>query len=74
VGFDVACKAERVVTTDDAAHGITARVVAAMTWSGFDPNFKHAQSGMGAAEFVKGPSGWTRTDHKPVNPSTCADL
>jgi hypothetical protein len=74
VGFDVACKAERTVTADDAAHGITARVVAAMTWSGFDSKFQHPQSGMAAAEFVKGPGGWTRSDHKPVNPQTCADL
>ena len=73
-GFEVTCKAERTVTAQDQAKGITARVVAAMTWNGFDPKFKHGQSGMRAAEFVKGPAGWTRSEHKPVNPESCADL
>jgi len=73
-GFDVACKAERTVTADDAAKGIVSRVVVSMTWTGFDPKFSHAQNGSRAAEFAKGASGWTRTDHKPVNMNTCGDL
>ncbi len=73
-GFEVTCKAQRELTADDQANGVTARVVAAMSWNGFDPKFKHAQSGMRAAEFAKGKAGWTRTDHKPVNPESCADL
>lgn len=72
--FDVACKAERTVTTADQAKGITARVVVSMTWNGFDEKFKHAQSGSRAAEFAKSGSGWNRTDHAPVNLGTCADL
>jgi len=73
-GFEVACKAERTITPDDQAKGITARVVASITWNGFDAKFKHAQNGTRAAEFAKAASGWTRADHKPVNMSTCADL
>ncbi len=73
-GFDVGCKAERTVTAEDAAKGITARVVVSMTWTGFDPKFSHAQNGSRAAEFAKAGSGWTRTDHKPVNMTSCADL
>jgi hypothetical protein len=73
-GFDVACKAERTVTTEDAAKGIVSRVVVSMTWTGFDPKFSHAQNGSRAAEFVKSGSGWTRSDHKPVNMTSCADL
>ena len=73
-GFDVACKAERTVSADDTAKGIVSRVVVSMTWTGFDPKFNQAQNGSRAAEFVKGASGWTRTDHKPVNMSTCGDL
>jgi hypothetical protein len=73
-GFDVACKAERTVTADDTAKGIASRVVVSINWTGFDPKFSHAQNGSRAAEFAKGPSGWTRTDHKPVNMNTCADL
>ena len=72
--FEVACKAERTVTPADQAKGVTARVVAAMTWSGFDPKFQHAQSGSRTAEFSKTGSGWTRTEHAPVNMSSCADL
>jgi ABC-type amino acid transport substrate-binding protein len=73
-GFDVACKAERTVTADDTAKGVVARVVVSMTWTGFDPKFNQAQNGSRAAEFAKGASGWTRTDHKPVNMNTCGDL
>lgn len=73
-GFEVACKAERTITADDQAKGITARVVAAITWNGFDAKFKHGQNGSRTAEFAKSGSGWTRSDHKPVNMSTCADL
>jgi hypothetical protein len=72
--FEVACKGERALTPADPANGVTARVVAAMSWNGFDSKFKHGQSGMRAAEFAKGKAGWTRSDHKPVNPSSCADL
>lgn len=72
--FEVACKAERTVTPADAAKGITARVVTAMTWNGFDPKLKQAQAGSRTSEFTKGPSGWTRADHAPVNMSSCADL
>jgi len=74
VGFDVACKAERTVTPADQAKGITARVVTAMTWNGWDPKLKQAQAGARTAEFAKGPAGWTRADHPPVNMSTCADV
>ncbi len=73
-GFEVACKAERTITAEDQSKGITARVVTAITWNGFDAKFKHGQNGSRAVEFAKGPAGWTRTDHKPVNLSTCADL
>jgi len=72
--FEVACKAERTVTPADQAAGITARVVAAITWNGWDPKLKQAQSGSRASEFVKGASGWTRSDHAPVNMSSCADV
>ena len=72
--FEVACKAERTVTPADQARGITARVVAAITFEGWDPKLKQAQAGSRAVEFAKTASGWTRTDHPPVNMSSCADL
>jgi len=72
--FEVACKAERELTADDKAKGVSARVVAAITWNGFDSKFQHAQSGSRTAEFDKSASGWTRAEHPPVNMSSCADL
>jgi len=72
--FEVACKAERTVTPADQASGVTARVVTMITWSGFDPKFKHAQTGAASAEFTKSASGWTRAQHKPVYMQTCADM
>jgi hypothetical protein len=72
--FEVACKAERTVTPTDQAKGVTARVVTMITWNGFDPKFKHSQSGTQAAEFTKTAAGWTRAEHKPVYMQSCADM
>ena len=73
IGFDVACKAERTVTPQERAKGITAHVVTAMSWNGFDPKLKQPQAGSRTVQFTKSASGWTRADHAPVNLSTCAD-
>lgn len=71
--FEVACKAERTVTPQERAKGITAHVVTAMSWNGFDPKLKQPQAGSRTVQFTKSASGWTRADHAPVNLSTCAD-
>jgi hypothetical protein len=73
-GFEVACKAERTITPDDQAKGVTAKVVAALTWNGFDSKFKQAQTGQATALFTRAKGAWTRADYTSVNPSTCADL
>lgn len=72
--FEVSCKAERVVTPQEQADGITAHVVTAMTWNGFDPKLKQPQAGARTVEFTKSASGWMRAEHAPVNMSTCADV
>ena len=72
--FEVACKAERTVTPADQAKGVTTRVVTQMTWTGFDPKFKHQQSGTRVAEFSKTAAGWTRATHVPVYMQSCADM
>jgi hypothetical protein len=72
--FEVVCKAERTITPDEAGRGVTAKVVAALTWNGFDPEFKQAQTGTAAALFTRAGGAWTRTPHTSVSPSTCADL
>jgi hypothetical protein len=73
-GFEVVCKAERAVTPDDQAKGVTAKVVAALNWNGFDPKFKQSQRATAAALFTRANGAWTRAEHPPVNLSTCADL
>jgi hypothetical protein len=73
-GFEVACKAERKITPDEQAKGVTTKVVAAINWSGFDAKRKQNQLGARAAQFSKAGTVWTRADHAPVNMSTCADL
>ena len=72
--FEVACKAERALTADDQAKGVSARVVSAITFNGWDPKLKQQQAGSRTAEFDKAAAGWTRKDHPPVNMSSCADL
>ena len=72
--FEVACKSEREVTAADQAKGVTAHVVAMMTFDGFDPNFKQSQSGTRAAEFTKTTKGWTRAEHGPVYMQSCGDM
>ena len=72
--FEVACKAERTVTAADQAKGVTVKVVTMLTWNGFDPKFKHAQSGTSVAEFTKTASGWTRDPHGAVYMQTCGDM
>jgi hypothetical protein len=73
-GFDVACKAERTITPEEAARGVTAKVVAALNWNGFDTKFKQAQTGSAVALFTNTKGAWSRAPHTSVNPSTCADL
>ena len=73
-GFEVTCKAERTITPEDQAKGVTAKVVAALNWNGFDQKFKQAQTGQATALFTNTKGAWTRVEHTSVNPSTCADL
>ena len=72
--FSVECKGARDLKADDGGKGITSRVVAAMTFNGWDPKLKQSQDGARAAEFVKTAAGWTHSDHPPVNLSTCGDM
>jgi hypothetical protein len=72
--FEVACKAERTVTPEDQAKGVTGHVVAMITWNGFDPKFSHAQSGTSVAEFTKSAQGWSRASHKSVYMQNCGDM
>lgn len=71
--FEVSCKAQRVITPEDQGHGVTAKLVAHMTWSGYDERGV-AQPDSAAALFTRANGAWTRIETEPVNPETCADL
>lgn len=71
--FEVACKAQRTITSEDQAKGVTAKLVADMSWSGFDDKGA-PQPAQASALFEKAGGTWTRLPAKPVNPDTCADL
>jgi hypothetical protein len=71
--FEVSCKAQRTITPDDQAKGISAKLVADMSWSGFDDKGAPTPDSA-AALFTKANGAWSRVPTKPVNPETCADL
>ena len=70
--FQVTCKGERDVTADDAAKGVSARVVSAMTFNAQGQSEGDLKPGSSFVEFVKRGEAWTREETKPVNLSTCA--
>lgn len=66
--FQITCKAQQDITPDETARGITAQIVAAMTFTG------RSGGGLGSsfAVFSKAGGAWTRVETSPVNLSTCA--
>lgn len=71
-GFEVTCKGAQEITADEQAKGVTAQVVAAMRFSGRNPDGSTGDTGSAFAEFTKSGGQWTRAEAKPVNPTTCA--
>lgn len=72
--FEVTCKGARDLTADDAKKGVTAKVVAAVTFSAKTTDGSTGKPGSAFAEFSKVNGQWTRIEAMPVNPSTCAAL
>ena len=72
--FQVMCKAAQEITPDEAAKGVTAQVVAAMTFAGRNPDGSTGKSGSSFAVFSKANNAWTREPSSPVNMQTCAPL
>ena len=70
-GFEVACKGAREIDPAEQAKGVSAKVVVAMSWEGWDPARAEFRSESGFAEFNKVDGTWTRTETGPVNLSTC---
>jgi hypothetical protein len=71
--FDISCKAQRTITPEDQAKGVTAKLVADMSWSGYDDKGA-PQPASSAALFTKTNGAWARAETQPVNPVSCADL
>jgi len=70
-GFEVRCKGEREITATDQAKGVTAKLVVAMNWEGWDPVRSEYRSQSGFSEFTKVDGGWLRAATAPVNMSSC---
>lgn len=66
--FAVACKRERPITADEQAHGVTAKLVAAMT---FQSRGADGKPGSAFAEFAKADGAWIRHPAEAVNVATC---
>lgn len=72
--FQVMCKAAQAITPDETAHGVTAKVVAAMTFAGRQADGSTGKSGSSFATFSKAGDAWTRAEARPVNMSSCAPV
>lgn len=70
-GFEVGCKGERELTAIDKAKGVTAKLVVAMSWEGWDAARGEYRTQSGFSEFTKVDGGWMRNPTGPVNLSTC---
>jgi len=66
--FQITCKAQQEITPDETARGVTAQIVAAMTFTGRGGG----DLGSSFAVFSKAGGTWTRVEASPVNLSTCA--
>jgi hypothetical protein len=73
-GFEISCKGARDLTAQDRAKGVTAKVVAAVTFSQKTSDGSTGKLGSAFAEFSRANGKWTRIEAMPVNPSTCAAL
>ena len=70
--FQVTCKAQQEITASEAASGITAQIVAAMTFMGRGPDGSSDNPGSSFAVFSKAGGAWSRVETSPVNLSSCA--
>lgn len=67
--FQVTCKAERTITPEEQAKGVSAKLVAAMTFTG---KGAEGRPGSAFAQFAKAGDAWTRTETTSVNLTSCA--
>ncbi|WP_397417796.1 hypothetical protein [Phenylobacterium sp.] len=72
--FQVMCKAAQEITPEETGRGVTAQLVAAMTFAGRNADGSTGKSGSAFAVFTKTGTTWSREGAPPVNLSTCAPL
>lgn len=72
--YQVTCKAAQEITSDETAKGVTAQVVAAMTFNGRNPDGSTDRPGSSFGLFSKAGGAWSRSEAAPVNMSTCAPV
>jgi len=72
--FEVTCKGAQTIAPDETARGVTARVVAAMTFNGRNPDGSSGRPGSSFAQFTKAGGKWTRIPAMPVNMTSCAPV
>lgn len=74
-GFQVTCKAQQEITPDETARGVSAQVIAAMTFNGrAGADGGSGKPGSAFSVFTRTAAGWTRADADPVNLTTCAPV
>lgn len=71
VSFEVACKAEAVISPEEQAKGVSARVTSGMRWQRWDAKRAEYLPDSQFAVFSKTAATWTRQDAKGGDPAAC---
>jgi hypothetical protein len=69
--FAVACKAERAVAAKEQARGVSAKVVAGMSWDAWDPARAESLPEAGFVQFTKVGGTWSRSGPLRGDLATC---
>lgn len=72
--FQITCKAAQEITSQERSAGVTAQLVAAMTFNGRKPDGSTGNPGSAFALFSKTGGVWSRAEASPVNLSSCAPI
>ena len=72
--FQVTCKAAQDISSAEKARGVSAKVVAAMSFLGRNADGSTDRPGSATALFSKTKDAWTRREAAPVNLTTCAPV
>ena len=70
-GFEVACKVEREIAPEEQAKGVSAKVVAGMSWEAWSAAHGEALPVSGFAEFTRTGATWSRSAPLKGDLTTC---